>query len=447
MPATTNATLHTWMQDSPYQGYAYAYPHKTAYRPLDPPEDLAARWADEDRGSLFFYLHVPFCEMRCGFCNLFTTSNPESGLVARWADAILRQARTMRALLGDGARFGRGAIGGGTPTFLTTRELAGLLGGLHEIFGEALADTPLSVEMSPATVDAEKLALLREFGMRRASVGVQSFVEAETRAAGRPQRGDEVERALAMMGECGAPVRNLDLIYGIPGQTAETWRFSLERAVALGVEEIYLYPLYVRPLTGMERLRREPGDNRSALYRQGRDWLLERGYRQVSMRLFRAASAAAAAGPEPEYVCQEDGMVGLGPGARSYTRELHYSTDYAVGRGSIVRIVEDYAERAEADFALARYGILLGEEEQRRRYVIKSLLRAEGLDRAAYRARFGGDCVAQLPFLSELGEQGMAEFGAEFIRPTAKGLEWSDMIGPWLYSEMMRARMADFAWL
>ncbi len=243
-------------------------------------------------------------------------------------------------------------------------------------------------------------------------------------------------------------MRNLDLIYGIPGQTAETWRFSLERAVALGVEEIYLYPLYVRPLTGLERLRREPGDNRSALYRQGRDWLLERGYRQVSMRLFRAGSAAAVASePEPEYVCQEDGMVGLGPGARSYTRDMHYSTDYAVGRGSIVRIVEDYAERAEADFAWARHGILLGEEEQRRRYVIKSLLRAEGLDRAAYRARFGGDCVAQSPFLAELGEQGMAEFGADFIRPTAKGLEWSDMIGPWLYSETMRARMADFAWL
>ena len=351
----------------------------------------------------------------------------------------------MRSLLGPGARFGRGAIGGGTPTFLETRELAHLLGGLHEIFGEALADTPLSVEMSPATVSAEKLALLREFGMRRASVGVQSFVEAETRAAGRPQRTEEVERALAMMAASGAPVSNLDLIYGIPGQTEISWSHSLERAAALGPEEIYLYPLYVRPLTGLERLRREPGDNRADLYRLGRDWLLERGYRQVSMRLFRHARVAAE--PEPTYVCQEDGMLGLGPGARSYTRGLHYSTDYAVGRGSIVRIVEDFAERMEADFALARYGIVLDEAEQRRRYLIKSLLRAEGVDREAYRARFGADCLEQMPFLAELEERGLADFGVDFIRPTAAGLEWSDAIGPWLYSETMRRKMADFAWM
>ncbi|MDO5683079.1 MAG: hypothetical protein Q4G46_09675, partial [Propionibacteriaceae bacterium] len=66
---------------NPYVGYTYGYPHKTAYRPLDPPVDLASLWAAENRTHLFGYLHLPFCEMRCGFCNLFTTANPRDDVV------------------------------------------------------------------------------------------------------------------------------------------------------------------------------------------------------------------------------------------------------------------------------------------------------------------------------------------------------------------------------
>lgn len=444
MPAITNRSLLSWLQDSPFQGYAYAYPHKTAYRPLQPPVELTDLWRGEDQRHLFLYLHVPFCEMRCGFCNLFTTTNPDGGFVGEWMQAIFRQARAMRAVLGEEARFARGAIGGGTPTFLETSELAALFGGLHEIFGQALTDTPLSVEMSPATVSAEKLALLREFGMHRASVGVQSFLEDETRSAGRPQKNADVAKALDVMAASGVAVRNLDLIYGIPGQTTETWQTSLERAVAHGPEEIYLYPLYVRPLTGLQRARREPGDNRSELYRQGRDWLLAHGYRQVSMRLFRSVRLGSIV--EPTYVCQEDGMLGLGPGARSYTKALHYSSDYAVGRSSIVQIVKDFIARDAEYLGRAHYGVCLDEEDQQRRYLIKSLLRAEGLDRDAYEARFGADCFVHWPQLHELVEQGMAVVDGATLIPTLEGLAWSDAIGPWLYSEDMRHRMAEFDW-
>lgn len=444
MPAITNRSLHSWLQDSPFQGYAYAYPHKTAYRPLQPSVDLAELWCGEDQRHLFLYLHVPFCEMRCGFCNLFTTTNPDGGFVEEWMQAIFRQARAVKAVLGGEARFARGAIGGGTPTFLDVGELAALLGGLHEIFGQALTDTPFSVEMSPATVTAEKLSLLREFGMHRASVGVQSFLEEETRSAGRPQKNADVRRALDMMTASGVALRNIDLIYGIPGQTTATWQASLEQAVAHAPEEIYLYPLYVRPLTGLQRARREPGDNRGELYRQGRDWLLARGYRQVSMRLFRSTRIASVA--EPAYVCQEDGMLGLGPGARSYTRALHYSSDYAVGRSSIVQIVKEFSSRDADYLSRAHYGVSLEREDQQRRYLIKSLLRAEGLARTAYEERFGADCFVHWPQLNELVEHGLAAVNDTAVVPTLEGLAWSDAIGPWLYSEDMRHRMAEFDW-
>src|SRR5262249_25709117 len=89
-----------------YEGYAYAYPHKTAYRPLRPPVPLADAWSGERRGALFLYLHVPFCEMRCGFCNLFTQARPKDGAAGAYLAALRRQAVRVRAALVD-ARFAR----------------------------------------------------------------------------------------------------------------------------------------------------------------------------------------------------------------------------------------------------------------------------------------------------------------------------------------------------
>ena len=74
-------TLSERLSDDPFQGYAYAYPHKTAYRHFPQPIPLKSIWQDEHRDALFLYAHLPFCEMRCGFCNLFTTTNPAVGLV------------------------------------------------------------------------------------------------------------------------------------------------------------------------------------------------------------------------------------------------------------------------------------------------------------------------------------------------------------------------------
>jgi oxygen-independent coproporphyrinogen-3 oxidase len=425
-----------------FQGYAYAYPHKTAYRPLAPPVPLREGWAAEDKDALFLYAHVPFCEMRCGFCNLFTTAHPEDGLVAGYLSALERQAAAVSAALGKGARFARVAVGGGTPTFLEPAELEWLFRILHGAFAIA-AGAPIAVELSPQTVTRERLAVLRQWGVTRVSLGVQSFVETETRALGRAQRPEEARRALAQLREAEFPVLNLDLIYGLEGQTAASWRESLAAALEHSPEEIYLYPLYVRSLTGLGSHGKAPSDERLALYRQGRAALLARGYRQVSMRLFRAPHHAEPGGPE--YCCQEDGMVGVGAGARSYTAALHYSSEWAVSRPGVRAILDDYLRRGAAQFEVADYGCALNPAEQRRRYVIKSLLRADGLDDAAYTGWFGSVVDEDFPQLAELDQLGAAEWSGGVRRLTAQGLEWSDVIGPWLFSAKMAARMESFA--
>ncbi|MGW1717722.1 STM4012 family radical SAM protein [Streptomyces sp. NPDC002156] len=434
----------------PYQSYTYAYPHKTAYRPLTPGPRLADLWAGESRQSLSLYLHIPFCEIRCGFCNLFTRIGAPDGLTNRYLDAVQRQAAAVREALGDAEppRFANAAFGGGTPTFLEAAELERLCDIAEREMGVDLRAVPLSVEASPSTATADRLAVLAERGTTRLSLGVQSFVEEEARAAVRPQHRSDVEAALARIREADVPVLNIDLIYGIDGQTAASWRYSLDAALAWRPEEIYLYPLYIRPLTGLGRrvdpaaADREWDEQRLRRYREGRDHLLSQGYEQVSMRMFRRSDAPPQ-GPD-DYACQTDGMIGLGCGARSYTSRLHYSFDYAVSMGEIRGIIDDYT--ATEDFSRALHGRWVDEDEARRRHLLQSLLQAQGMPVAEYRLRFGTDPSDDFPAeLDTLDARDWLDNGQEGqLRLSAEGVAHSDAIGPDFFSPDVRAAMAAY---
>lgn len=431
----------TTTTDSLFQGYAYAYPHKTAYQAIDPPIPLTEAWADEKKESLFLYVHIPFCEMRCGFCNLFTTLDAGHGRETAYLDALERQGRRVREALGE-ARFARFAVGGGTPTFLSAEGIERVFRLTRQVFGIAGAIVPSSIETSPATAQPDKLRLLREWGIQRISIGVQSFIESETAAIARPQKSSDVHAALSRIRETGFPVMNIDLMYGLPGQSLMTWSETIAQALRYDPEELYLYPLYVRPETGLAVCGAPEVDRRQTLYRAGCDQLRAAGYRQVSMRLFQRGDQ------EPEnslaYCCQEDGMVGIGCGARSYTRSLHYSNRYAVSAYGVRRILEEYVATTDARFGLAEWGFRLDEDEQRRRYVIKSLLHGEGLLPAGYLARFGTPAAGDFPILQQWAKHGLIHQTPERLRLTELGLERSDCIGPWLYSPEVNRRL-DFA--
>jgi oxygen-independent coproporphyrinogen-3 oxidase len=136
----------------------------------------------------------------------------------------------------------------------------------------------------------------------------------------------------------------------------------------------------------------------------------------------------------------------LGCGARSYTRGLHYSHEYAVGTRAVAGILADYVRREAADFSRVEYGFVLDWDEQRRRMLILSLLQAAGLSRAHYQARFGADVFADFPQLRELCDRGLAEASATKLHLTPAGLERSDALGPWLYSPSVCERMEAYAW-
>jgi oxygen-independent coproporphyrinogen III oxidase len=446
---TLHSALKSILEGSPYQAYTYAYPHKTAYRKLERDVPLSEVWSLENRSGLFLYVHIPFCEMRCGFCNLFTTTNPDSSLEQGYLKALERQARAVRKQLdtaGGHAVFSRMALGGGTPTYLNEVELYTLFDNLEIIFGKHLKRIPISVETSPATATSLRLQALRNNGVDRVSIGVQSFLEDEVHAVGRAQNTDEVHRTLERIRGTGFETLNIDLIYGMPNQTAQTWLESLRAALFYEAEELFLYPLYVRPLTGLDKLGRSWDDHRLALYRVGRDFLLENGYEQHSMRVFRRRDAATRDSNGVQFDAQHDGLVGLGCGARSYTRHLHYSSEYAVGQPGVREIIAAYNTRDEASFGVASHGFWLDDDEQRRRFVLQRIFNTSGVSRKAYRKRFGSDVLEAFDVLHELEEHGLLEVADDAVRLSSLGLERSDAIGPALYSSAVNGLSEEYEW-
>lgn len=425
---------------SPYSGYLYAYPHKTAYRAFEPELDFKAVWETENSDSLFLYFHIPFCEMRCGFCNLFTMTGAKDGAVTTYLQALRREAETVKAILPE-VNFSEVAIGGGTPTFLSPEQLHELLGITKLLIPD---NRPLSIESSPSRTTIERLQILQSRGVSRISLGVESFSPADLRAMGRPAQADDAVKALDNIRSHTHADLNIDLIYGAQGQSVSGFMADVRRALEWSPEEVFIYPLYVGPLTGLSKGGHEQADwdaRRLAQYRAGREILLSAGYVQSSMRRFVKTTAKTPS----NYSCQEDGMVGIGAGARSYTGEVHYSSDYAVKRQAIHSIINDYTARE--DYSKIGHGIRLSPEEQRRRYVIKSILNREGLDLTAYAARFGSSALKDLMDLSLLIEAGYLTQSGIHLIPTALGLERADAMGSFLISGPVKDTMKAYAWV
>lgn len=424
-----------------YNGYAYSYPHKLAYRPFEKPKSLGKLWKNEPKNNLFLYIHIPFCEMRCGFCNLFTVANPKSLIQNPYLDTLFQQMEASREGL-DSFNFTNFALGGGTPTYLSAEELFQLYNKTSQLLNVDTNKVHSAIEVSPKTITPAKIALLKERGIFRVSMGLQSMIEEEVKAMGRPQKLSEVKQAIEALKQADFPLLNFDLIYGAENQTKESWQYSLDKMVDISPEEIFLYPLYVRPLTGLGKRQKDWDDFRFQLYTQGRDFLLQNGYKQLSMRQFKKVSA-----PDfmhPEYKTHKNGMLGLGAGARSYTKFTHYSHDYAVGSKGVKSIIQAYNQSSKQDFGVVKYGIALNEEEQKRRFLIKSLCEGSGLCIAEYQQEFGINPLSEFPQLEELFDLQLVENDSLKILLNTEGKSLEDVIGPWLYSMSVKDAMATF---
>lgn len=196
------------------------------------------------------YVHVPYCVAKCPYCDFNSYAFSDPGQLDEMVEAILQEAEQWAALL-EGGRGGFRTlfVGGGTPTVLRPAQLRRLVVGLRERL--PLSDLEeATIEANPGTLTLEKLEALREAGIDRVSVGVQSLQPEELRRLGRIHTAEQAVRSVAMIRRAGFARFNLDVMVAIPGQTAESLRRTLDRLVGeLGARHVSAYVLTLEAST------------------------------------------------------------------------------------------------------------------------------------------------------------------------------------------------------
>ena len=199
--------------------------------------------------SLSLYLHIPFCRHRCSYCD-FNTYTSVGELKTAYADALSRE---IQQVSGAGKRAAHTVyLGGGTPSLMPPNTLEKILHSIRAGFILS-EDAELSLEANPDTVDAEYLQAIQKLGLNRLSFGAQSADDGELALLGRDHEFGTVARAVDLSRAAGFENINLDLIYGLPGQSLASWERSLRLALDLHPDHLSLYCLTIEPGTPMHR--------------------------------------------------------------------------------------------------------------------------------------------------------------------------------------------------
>ncbi|UCD58929.1 MAG: coproporphyrinogen III oxidase family protein, partial [Candidatus Hydrogenedentota bacterium] len=194
------------------------------------------------------YIHIPYCRSKCPYCDFASVPVDES------VDAYLRALAREVACVSEAIPPAETVyIGGGTPTVLTPKQICRLFEGLRERL-EISPLAEITIEANPCSLSATKARLLASNGVNRVSLGAQSFVDSELSFLGRSHGVEDILHSFRWLREAGMDNVNLDLIYAIPIQYAENWRYSLAQAIDLKPEHISTYCLTFEPPTPLWQL-------------------------------------------------------------------------------------------------------------------------------------------------------------------------------------------------
>ena len=367
------------------------------------------------RRPVGLYLHIPFCLGKCYYCDFCSFPGSDAGLRQRYTAALCRELSGWESALSD-AEIDTVYFGGGTPTLLSARDFDDLFNCIHAHFAVA-QDAEITVEMNPGTADLPLLSALRSFGANRISMGVQSADDRQLRAIGRLHTCRDAALAFRLCREAGFAALSMDLMYGLPYQTAGSFRQTLAFALQCGPEHLSAYGLKIEPATRFGRMERVPGlpdeDAECDLYALAAETLAGAGYRHYEI------SNYAKPGFESRHnlrYWRGGEYLGCGVAAYSFLDGVRFGND---------RDLDAYL-RGEARRAEYRPLTPCDREEE---YRMLRLRLAEGISLPEYRRLFGRDLIAgREELVDRLVQQGLAVTDGQRLRLTDAGMYVSNAV-------------------
>jgi len=326
------------------------------------------------------YIHVPFCLHHCGYCDFALVANRDK-LIPKYLQALENELLAHRDTVRDVVEVDTVFIGGGTPTHLSPETLQSLFTLIRQHF-HATPDAEISVEANPDGLCSERLDVLRENSVNRLSLGVQSFDDAVLKTLERTHTG---EQAIAAVEKCQEWIPNLslDLIFGVPGQTLESWKQTLDAALQLPIRHISTYgltfetgtPFFSREKKGV--LKRTPDELERLMYLEAIARNTDAGLRHYEVSNF------ARPGFESRHnmvYWKADEYFAFGPGAASYLNGVRRTNVR-----SVVRWINAWLKGESAIGDSEE----LSTEEKAREAIMLALRMRQGLNLAEFERRFG----------------------------------------------------------
>ncbi len=344
------------------------------------------------------YVHIPFCDSKCGYCDFYSVALKDRE-TKPLVEAVVEELKQRTASLEY--NISTVFVGGGTPTTLPSDELRLVLEAISKSVGQVELDE-FTVEANPATVEYEKAQLLKQCGVSRVSMGAQSFFPEELATLERLHTPDDIAPSVATLRRAGISQINLDLIFGIPGQTIETWTQSLQRAIDLSPNHIACYGLTYEPNTRLTAMRAAsritPCDEglEADMFLLTIDILCAAGYDQYETSNFARPGCAS---QHNLIYWRNQPYIGIGPSAAGCVDNRRYKNVSDVN--GYVKLMQQQ-HHAEVEVETLRREALMLES------VLMQLRLIEGISIDAFLRRFNIDPREQfatvLPHLVTLGK-------------------------------------------
>ena len=332
---------------------------------------------------LGIYIHIPFCRRKCAYCDFYSYAPRDPRVYESYADAVIAHMRSYRTV---GADYAPDTvyIGGGTPTVMPQEQMLRIIRGLRSSF-RLQKSAEFSMECNPATVDYDALRRYRRAGVNRLSIGMQSANENELKVLGRIHKFNDVRYTVKAAREAKFENISLDLMYGIPYQTFDSWAETLRRAVSLKPEHISLYNLKLEegtPLYNNAGAYQFPEDEMEfAMYSHAIAYLAQNGYRQYEISNF-ARPGFECRHNLKYWHCEE--YLGFGPSAHSYFADVRFSFKRSISN-YIKNVIGSARDELTDEYEHIPLRERLGE------YIMLRMRLNEGIDGKEFFRLFGRD--------------------------------------------------------
>lgn len=370
----------------------------------------------KEAGAAGIYIHVPFCLRKCPYCDFYSATEP--GLVDDWADALMNEMEMAAGGNADTIYFG-----GGTPSILDERKVERILEAAGKRF-DVSSDVEMTFEVNPGTVSADKLRNLRDAGINRLNIGVQSFSDKSLSFLRRIHSAGQATAALEQARKAGFSNIGLDLIYAIPGQTRAGWERELAAALSFSPEHISCYQLTYADNTPMaEALARGEfeamGDKAgSDLFLLADELLTARGYLHYEISSYSKTPSLKSRHNQKYW--HGAPYLGLGPAAHSFCSGRRWWN---------MASVREYIEALQSGRSPIMQIEDLDCEQEMIEAVYLGLRCAEGLDCQMFSDRFGIDCGERFRGLLERYQgEGYLAVSEDAVVLTAPGMLYADAI-------------------